>query len=69
MGETSGYLVDPRSARAVLEVLGDLLAFDVDFGSLEERAEEMEEVVGRLREMQEGGAGGPAADDELRYIG
>ena len=69
MGETSGYLVDPRSARAVLEVLGDLLGFDVDFGSLEERAEEMEEVVGRLREMQEGGAGGSATDDELRYIG
>jgi uncharacterized protein (TIGR00162 family) len=69
MGETSGYLVDPRSARAVLETLGDLLGFDVDYGSLEERAEEMEAVVGRLREMQEGGTDGPAADDELRYIG
>ncbi|MFB6303842.1 MAG: proteasome assembly chaperone family protein [Haloferacaceae archaeon] len=69
MGETSGYLVDPKSARAVLEVLQDLLGFDVDFGSLEERAEEMEEVVGKLQEMQEGGAGAGMGEDDLRYIG
>lgn len=67
MGETSGYLVDPKSARAVLEALGVVLGFDVDFGSLEERAEEMEEVVGKIQEMQDGGPAMP--DDELRYIG
>lgn len=67
MGETSGYLVDPKSARAVLEVLQDLLEFEVDFESLEERAEEMEEVAGKIQEMQEGPAG--PAEDELRYIG
>ncbi len=66
MGETSGYLVDPKSARAVLESLETLLEFEVDFGSLEERAEEMEEVIGKIQEMQEGPA---ATDDELRYIG
>jgi uncharacterized protein (TIGR00162 family) len=66
MGETSGYLVDPKSAQAVLEVLQDVLGFEVDFGSLEERAEEMEEVVRKIQEME----GGPAATDEdLRYIG
>ncbi|MFB6161302.1 MAG: proteasome assembly chaperone family protein [Haloferacaceae archaeon] len=67
MGETSGYLVDPKSARAVLETLQTLLGFDVDFATLEERAEEMEEVVGKIREMQEQGAGVP--EDDLRYIG
>lgn len=67
MGETSGYIVDPKSARAVLEVLEDVLDFEVDFESLEDRAEEMEEVVGKIQEMQEGS--GMAADDELRYIG
>jgi uncharacterized protein (TIGR00162 family) len=66
MGETSGYLVDPKSARAVLEVLEERLGFEVDFGSLEERAEEMEEVTGKIQEMQEGPSMG---DDELRYIG
>ncbi|TKX82194.1 proteasome assembly chaperone family protein [Halorubrum sp. SD626R] len=66
MGETSGYLVDPKSARAVLEVLEEVLEFDVDYESLEDRAEEMEEVVGKIREMQDGPA---VPDDDLRYIG
>jgi hypothetical protein len=67
MGETSGYLVDPKSARVVLETLESLLGFEVDFADLEDRAEEMEEVVGRIREMQEANA--PVPDDDLRYIG
>ena len=66
MGETSGYLVDPKSARAVLEVLEAVLDFSVDYESLEDRAEEMEEVVGKIREMQDGPA---VPDDDLRYIG
>ncbi|MDB9251903.1 proteasome assembly chaperone family protein [Halorubrum ezzemoulense] len=66
MGETSGYLVDPKSARAVLEVLEAVLDLRVDYESLEDRAEEMEEVVGKIREMQEGPA---VPDDDLRYIG
>jgi uncharacterized protein (TIGR00162 family) len=67
MGETSGYLVDPKSAQAVLEVLQDVLDFGIGFGSLEDRAEEMEEVVRKIQEMEQGT---PAATDEdLRYIG
>ncbi|WP_435144697.1 proteasome assembly chaperone family protein [Halobaculum sp. P14] len=68
MGETSGYLVDPKSAQAVLEVLETVLGFDVDFADLEERADEMEDVVGKIQEMQGGGEGMPS-EDELRYIG
>lgn len=68
MGETSGYLVDPKSAQAVLEVLQTTLGFEVDFSELEERAEEMEEVVGKIQEMQ-GGHGSMPSDEELRYIG
>ncbi|ESS07547.1 MAG: TIGR00162 family protein [uncultured archaeon A07HB70] len=67
MGETSGYLVDPKSARAVITALEDLLGFSVALEDLEERAEEMEEVAGRIREMQEANA--PVPDDDLRYIG
>ena len=67
MGETSGYLVDPKSAQAVLEVLQDVLGFEVGFDALEDRAEEMEEVVRKIQEMEQGS---PAATDEdLRYIG
>jgi len=67
MGETSGYLVDPKSAQAVLSVLQDVLGFEVDIADLEERAEEMEEVMGQLEEMED--TAGVPTDDELHYIG
>ena len=51
MGETSGYLVDPKAAKAVLAVLEGLLGFDVDEEALDDRADEMEEVVSRLQDM------------------
>jgi uncharacterized protein (TIGR00162 family) len=67
MGETSGYLVDPKSAQAVLEVLQETLGFEVDFSSLEDRADEMEEVVRKIQEMEQGTPTPP--DEDLRYIG
>ncbi|WP_254543728.1 proteasome assembly chaperone family protein [Halomarina pelagica] len=67
MGETSGYLVDPKSARAVLEVLQGIVGFDVGYDSLEERAEEMEEVIKKIQEME--GAQQAPSDEDLRYIG
>ena len=67
MGETSGYLVDPKSSKAVLEILQEVVGFSVGFASLEDRAEEMEEVVRRIEEL-EGGMNVPS-DDDLRYIG
>jgi len=66
MGETSGYLVDPKSAQAVLEVLQQIVGFEVDFSTLEERAEEMEEVVRQIQEMESSPA---PPDEDLRYIG
>jgi uncharacterized protein (TIGR00162 family) len=66
MGETSGYLVDPKSARAVLEVLQAAVDFDVGYDALEERAEEMEEVVKRIRQIEQSAA---PSDEDLRYIG
>jgi len=68
MGETSGYLVDPKSARAVLEVLAAYADFEVEYEQLEDRAEEMEEVMSKLQEMEQGGMDVPS-DDDLRYIG
>jgi len=69
MGETSGYLVDPRSAQAVLEVLTEVLGFDVGYGSLEDRAEEMEEVIQKIQEMESQQTMDVPSDDDLRYIG
>ncbi|WP_255170231.1 proteasome assembly chaperone family protein [Natrononativus amylolyticus] len=70
MGETSGYLVDPKSARAVLEILEAVLEFSLEYESLDERADEMEDVIGKIREMeQQQQAMDVPTDDDLRYIG
>ncbi|MFP4590294.1 MAG: proteasome assembly chaperone family protein [Halobacteriales archaeon] len=69
MGETSGYLVDPKSATRVLEVLGSLLGVEIDTADLDERAEEMEAVVNRLREAEAGPQVEVPTDEDLRYIG
>jgi hypothetical protein len=53
----------------VLEVLGEVVGFDVDYENLDERAEEMEEVVGKLQEMQRQQGEAMPTDDDLRYIG
>jgi uncharacterized protein (TIGR00162 family) len=66
MGETSGYLVDPKSAQALLGVLQDHLDFEIDLTELEERADEMEDVVARMQEIENQNV---PTEDDLRYIG
>lgn len=67
MGETSGYLVDPKSARAVLEVLAKILDVKIGFEELEEKAKEMDRIASQLRDMERRAA--EKSPEELRYIG
>ncbi|MDY6930893.1 MAG: proteasome assembly chaperone family protein [Halobacteriota archaeon] len=52
MGVTSGYLVDPKSAQAVLTVISKALDIEIDMQALEERAKDMEKIVAKIREME-----------------
>lgn len=63
MGETSGYLVDPKSASRVLEVLSNLLDLRVDATTLQERGMEMEHMIQKLVDTERA-----TESDELRYI-
>lgn len=67
MGETSGYLVDPKSAQSVLEILSDILQVKVDFSDLESRAEQMDKLAQQLRDLER--AAENPSDEDLRYIG
>ena len=66
MGETPGYLVDPKSAKAVLKILTKITNIDVDFSRLEEKAKEIEHIAQQLSEMESIAKEKP---DELGYIG
>jgi len=75
MGETPGYLVDPKSARKVLELLSKILNIDVNTDALEKRAKEMEEFLDRIRKFEEDMIKQQQqkvsrdTQDDLRYIG
>jgi hypothetical protein len=68
MGLTSGYLVDPKSAQAVLKVLCKALKIKVSMTALEERAKEMEKIIAKLQEMEQG-VTPVTSEEDLRYIG
>lgn len=66
MGETPGYLVDPKSAKAVLKIITKITNIKIDFSRLEEKAKEIEHIAQQLSDMEM-----KARDksDELGYIG
>jgi len=66
MGETPGYLVDPKSAKAVLKVLMKAVNIDVDLSRLEEKAKEIEYIAQQLNEMETITKEKP---EDIRYIG
>jgi len=66
MGETSGYFVDPKGAQAVLEVLSKILEVKIDFAELEAKAEQIDIITSKLREVE------PSPEpkrEDLGYIG
>lgn len=67
MGETSGYLVDPLSARAVLKVLTKALGVKISLDELDNKAKDMDKIAQQLREMERKAM--EKSPDELRYIG
>src|ERR671938_176523 len=66
MGQTTGDLVDPRAAAAVLDVLGKVLGVKPDSSILEDKAKEIDAVTRQLHaEMPPG----RDLDTDLHYIG
>jgi uncharacterized protein (TIGR00162 family) len=53
LGETRGYLPDPRSAKSVLEILQLMLDFDANLAGLDEEIAKGEKMVTRLQKIEE----------------
>ena len=66
MGETPGYLVDPKSAKAVLKILMSITNIKVDLSALEDKAKEIEQIAQQLKEMESGSG---EKSEDLKYIG
>ena len=66
MGETPGYLVDPKSAKAVLNVLMKVTNIKINLSALEKKAREIERIAHHLKEME---GLSKEKSEELKYIG
>lgn len=66
MGETPGYLVDPKSAKAVLKILMSITNINIDMSALEDKAKEIEQIAQQLKEIEGSTSEKP---EDLKYIG
>ncbi|MGC8999282.1 MAG: proteasome assembly chaperone family protein [Candidatus Bathyarchaeia archaeon] len=53
LGETRGYLPDPKAAKSVLEVLLKILGINVDLDGLDAEIAKAESMMARLRKIEE----------------
>lgn len=65
-GETSGYIIDARAARAVLRTLAQKLNIPIDLTELDQKAKESEPLVKSMEEMR---GRARAEKGETGYIG
>jgi proteasome assembly chaperone (PAC2) family protein len=57
LGETSGYLVDAKASKAILESLLSLIGIKVDMSKLEKRAKDTEMLIQTIEQQAAGRAG------------
>ncbi len=72
LGESLGYIVDPKAAKAVLSAVTKILGVEIDMGALDERAKETEEILQKVQEMQkamlEQGMPGTQEEEDRSYL-
>jgi len=52
LGETRGYLPDPRAAKSIIEVLQKMLKIKVDLSGMDKEIEKSKEIVERMQEIE-----------------
>ncbi|WP_297068828.1 proteasome assembly chaperone family protein [Thermococcus sp.] len=72
LGESLGYIVDPKAAKAVLNAVTRILGIELDMSALDERARETEEILQKVQEMQkamlEQGMPGTQEEEDRNYL-
>lgn len=53
LGETRGYLPDPKAAKSILDVLQKMLGIKVDLSGLDKEIEKSKEIVKRMEKIEE----------------
>ena len=67
MGETSGFMVDPKAARALLDMLARIVGIqDLSMEHLDDKAAEIDRIATQLQEAEAAARG---EGNDLHYIG
>jgi hypothetical protein len=53
LGETRGYLSDPKAAKSILEILKKLLNFEVNLDALQSEIEKSKEIIAKMQQIEE----------------
>jgi len=53
LGESSGFVLDPKAAKSVLQCLNKILDIDITLEGLEKKIKENEELIKKLQKFQE----------------
>lgn len=64
IGETSGYVIDAKSARKLIQVMSSMFGADIDTSELQEAIDQLDEINNKARELAPG-----APKEDLSYIG
>jgi uncharacterized protein (TIGR00162 family) len=52
LGETRGYLPDPKTAKSVIEILQRILNVNIDFKDLDKEIKRSKKILGRMRDIE-----------------
>ncbi|MEJ2272590.1 MAG: PAC2 family protein [Candidatus Bathyarchaeota archaeon] len=52
LGETRGYLPDPKTAKSVINVLQRLLGIDIELTGLDEEIKRSNEIIGKMQDIE-----------------
>lgn len=64
LGETSGYVVDAKASKVVLETLLGMIQVSVDMASLDKRAKDTEMLIQTIEQQMMAGRGRPAESQQ-----
>ena len=53
LGETPGYLPDPKAAKSILNVIARMLKIEVDLGGLDREIDKSDQIMKRMQEIEE----------------
>jgi proteasome assembly chaperone (PAC2) family protein len=64
LGETSGYVIDAKASKTILETLLNIIGVNIDMTNLDKRAKDTEMLIQTIEQQMLGGRGTRALESQ-----